>query len=750
MLNELADLRRSLAEQGIQTAPWHPFIQPLRPGLAVIAEVNSAGVIVHVSRLSPEQALDLRNITPDRHNSFPAFNLNVPLFVDAGATENAARGAEELETLIANAPMAWSDGEKKKYTARIRHSFNFCTHPVGRLVVKGSAAANPILGSTRALLDSLAKVNLDPASFVRSFSAAAISSVRSGSLDVTLLNQILFSTLDKVGKRKSWKLLIFLDVADAGTYSHRVADPTVASEWNKALLAPTAQKTTPLTMLCAIAGTLGEPVGKNMPEPKLPIVGLTLLMSMNKDVPAQTRYGQTSTGIFPMTKQTAFDLYNALRRMTAPEREGKTWAKVGSGTKKNPDLLIVYLEKDTEGELRLASALGDDEDWEEDGESSDAPNQQVSGARFTNGPSSFESRTKRLIEAIQLKSDLMQDDAFLRVFVISTIDKGRKQVLFDQRYGVSALFRARERWIAGSRNVPPITIFLPQGKGKRARLYSEHVPTPVAVLKSLRQQWIREGTMNQTVPGVDLRRVYSLLLEESAEREAMWMLERLLPLSQVLLIGAGRPYTDQKKTGEVHTLQAGAGLPVEARRSLLTVIALYGILLHRLGRYKENYMEGRDYLLGQFLQCADDLHLLYCEQVRGGRVPPQLIGNAAMPMALENPAKAVEVLAARVPVYVAWLKQSASIKIHLAADGVTRREFSELNETESSAVTAKSISRRLGELSAALKGKLDTPISLTGRAELLLGYLAREPRPAHLSEDQSVVAPLPATHGENA
>jgi len=161
-------------------------------------------------------------------------------------------------------------------------------------------------------------------------------------------------------------------------------------------------------------------------------------------------------------------------------------------------------------------------------------------------------------------------------------------------------------------------------------------------------------------------------------------------------------------------------------------------------------MEGRDYLLGQFLQCADELHLLYCEHVRGGSVPPQLIGNAAMPMALENPAKAVEVLGARVPVYFAWLTQKASAKVRPADDGVTQRKFSDMNDAEKSTLRAKSISRRLGELSAELKGKLDTPVSLTGRAELLLGYLAREPKTYDSSEDQSVFASLPIATGENA
>jgi hypothetical protein len=617
--------------------------------------------------------------------------------------------------------------------------------------MSGSAATNTLLGSTHALLQALAKGTLDAEGFLRAFALAALRSVRIGVLDQELLFQILFGKLNKSGERDEWQLLIFLDIVNAAGFSHRVADPAVAAAWSHAMLTATAPGSNATTILrCSLSGEDGESAGDKMPSPNLPLLGGTYLMAMNADIPAQTRYGRNSTDIFPLTKQTVQELNDSLLHITAPERKGRTWGPVASGTQDKPDLLIVYLEKDTEGELQLASALGDDEDWEGDRESSDVHNRQKLGARFTNGPSSFESRTKRLIEAIQLKPDLMQDDAFLRVFVISTIDKGRKQVLFDQRYSVSALFRAQERWIAGSRNVPPITIMLPQGKGKMARIYSEHVPTPVAVLKSLRQQWIREGTMNQTVPGVDLRRIYTLLLEENAEREAMWMLERLLPLSQVLLIGAGRLYTDQKKIGEVHTLRAGMSLPVEARRSLLTVIALYGILLYRFGRYKENYMEGRDYLLGQFLQCADELHLLYCEHVRGGSVPPQLIGNAAMPMALENPAKAVEVLGARVPVYFAWLTQKASTKIRTADYGVTQRKFSEMTDAEKSALKAKSISRRLRELSAELKGKLGAPVSLTGRAELLLGYLAREPKTYDSSEDQPLLDSLSAATGENA
>ena len=82
MLNELADLRRSLAEQGFQTLPWHSSLQPLRKGTAVIVELDSQGSPVHVTSLPIDHAVELRNIKPDNQKSFPAFNLSCPLLQD--------------------------------------------------------------------------------------------------------------------------------------------------------------------------------------------------------------------------------------------------------------------------------------------------------------------------------------------------------------------------------------------------------------------------------------------------------------------------------------------------------------------------------------------------------------------------------------------------------------------------------------------------------------------------------------------
>ena len=118
-------------------------------------------------------------------------------------------------------------------------------------------------------------------------------------------------------------------------------------------------------------------------------------------------------------------------------------------------------------------------------------------------------------------------------------------------------------------------------------------------------------------------------------------------------------------------------------------------------------MGSRDYLLGQFLQMADLLHKRYCIDVRGGKIPPQLIGNAAISMAMQRPTRAIEVLSSRMAVYLAWAERFEG------RDSGARKE--------------------LGRLAALLKKEdLNIRVSPNGKAELLLGYLANTEESAEL------------------
>lgn len=126
-------------------------------------------------------------------------------------------------------------------------------------------------------------------------------------------------------------------------------------------------------------------------------------------------------------------------------------------------------------------------------------------------------------------------------------------------------------------------------------------------------------------------------------------------------------------------------------------------------------MEGRDYLLGQFLQFSDLLHKLYCEHERKGSMPPQLMGNAAVSMAIQSPNRALQVLSQRMLVYLAWADRYKGVDAGLVK--WTRKE--------------------LGRISADLKDTdLSSKVAPTGKAELLLGYLANR-RGAQKQEEKA-------------
>jgi hypothetical protein len=115
-------------------------------------------------------------------------------------------------------------------------------------------------------------------------------------------------------------------------------------------------------------------------------------------------------------------------------------------------------------------------------------------------------------------------------------------------------------------------------------------------------------------------------------------------------------------------------------------------------------MKTAPFLIGRMLSLADQIHYHYCQHVRNKQSPAQLIGNALMVTALEEPGKALALYAQRILPYQAWAKTAKGEEGRLAG------EF-------------------LSEL-----GKACTEVSLvdipprctdTDKAQMLLGYLSK-------------------------
>lgn len=84
------------------------------------------------------------------------------------------------------------------------------------------------------------------------------------------------------------------------------------------------------------------------------------------------------------------------------------------------------------------------------------------------------------------------------------------------------------------------------------------------------------------------------------------------------------------------------------------MLALMGLFLYREHIGKDQYMKNLPYLYGQLLKAADELHALYCNVVRNGEMPPQLVGSTLFQSAAEAPIRTLNILSQRIMPYYAW------------------------------------------------------------------------------------------------
>jgi hypothetical protein len=369
---------------------------------------------------------------------------------------------------------------------------------------------------------------------------------------------------------------------------------------------------------------------------------------------------------------------NALEWISRPERRGKTWEDVSSvgGT---TGVLFAYPSHRPEVAPELAGMLAGTDDFSDP------------------TASRFEVCAARVTET--LKGQLSENPGIeIRVFLLSK-RKGdaRTKVLQSGRYTVERLIESAADWQRDSRNVPSVRVRqFGAAKGDAPVWIEPLVPFPGEVVWCLNTAWERLGSHAEAVHGFDMADALTLLLDRhvtlrtTAGRAARVLIQNSLPL--VLALGQAH------HQGSVHPLGKKYG------KQALLLPSMYGLLLAKLGRMKGAYMKGPPFLVGRLLSLADQLHVQYCHGQRKGQIPPQLVGNALMATAIEQPPKALALLCQRILPYQAWartLQGGDEVKLTKYLLGELGRVSSELKELE-----------------------LPERCSDNDKAEMLLGYLA--------------------------
>ena len=697
MLSETLALRNALRTCGfhlpeVLEQPGHA------PGYRVI--LNEDGTPTDVIELTAEEMAGLWTIRDGKHNSFPVVKMqqalllippDAPLRIEIEKLtkhQNAAR----VQLLCQAAAISCSASSQltTNVLKRLREKARELLHVFDDGTAEFAALPEMLRRfgeskrSAEDVLGEIAKLVADK--------------LRNGRLTNGVLAQKLL--IGKINKKKPneparAEVPVVFDVSET-TYGITVIDRSMQGHVSRCLAGRSVDPTE-VKGRCSLTGDEEVLETQRFPAPNLKVLGETYLVSMNEAVPCQQRYGLTGPRIVPVGRKTAKELQQALKFITSPDLKGKTWRAVASGKyetsagrkRERSDLLIVYLESQPVPKVRLAEITGVDLADPE--------------RRLAKQQQQFEDIAQKVCDALRAIAQ-ERPKSKLRLVLLRKIDKGKVQVALAESPTVEQVFNGVEQWRrAVYSNLPSITLPFPTAEKGRPWIMDEpHPPFPEQVVRMLAEQWVTMGRRAIKSEGVGLGDVLDLMLrvEGKWKPTAVRMLALLLRRYVPLLIGV---------FGANHANDLGRwkDFPPASREVALQAAAVLGILLDAVGRRKENYMAGQAFLVGRLLALADTLHREYCVHVRDGKIPPQLIGNALMPVAADNPQAAVDRLRERMNIYKAWATK---------ADGEEYR-------------LAKWSVGQMGEVCHALSA-LSVPSrnDQAARAELFLGYMARSPK----------------------
>jgi len=714
VLNELLIIERGARRAGVAMAQRHPDVRDGRRVPTVLVRLDEGG---HVAEVRPVPS----SVTPwtlrdGNHNSFPFVQPKQPLWAVPTDDARRATALDRKSTGRRDAVLALAADAKTNTEA-------FDGWPGSGLLGR----VRDRLGQLRLLTGSDATAV--PAAFERFLLACDPA----GGVTVPgLLGEIAARLAVELGRSAGTD---WLDLAAAvlmeGTGAFlfdaaggsSVIDAVAPVRVSEALRGPSSGQPTVNGdgSRCALTGAAGPLVEGKFPQPNLPLLGQTYLFARNKDTPANDRYGRSSSESMCVGQDTIIRLASALEAMTADERKGVTWRSIPGEAPKQTDLLIAFVEVAPEQPV-VATFTVDNEDDE-------GPSEEDRAERG-DSVASFEQRTRRLVEAVRAKAAPI-DETPVRYAVFRKVDPGNRKVSYQGRVAVADLQRAADDWVAGERNVPRVSLLVfNKSERKPQPAVPPHV-APLGLIAFSRQVFIRGGVDRQEVTGLPAGEAFGLFLEPDRARVARVL--RLVLARRTSLVA-----------GTAHAMRMGLdAAKAFDRHEVLRTVTVLGLLLHKLRggeRSQESYMNHAAFKFGQLLAAADVVHAGYCADVRGGDVPPSLLGNQVFAMAQTSPAKALDALCRRWKPYEGWAAKALraiDAKANRRRDELMRESKNRLESQRGWDITrALSVARRIRPLAEELRPVVAA--SDTGdafRAELLLGYIAGLPKAGEDGQD---------------
>ena len=466
--------------------------------------------------------------------------------------------------------------------------------------------------------------------------------------------------------------------------------------------------------VCSVTGEDGVLVSGNFSQPNLPVIQQSFLFARNEAIPSASRYGKKSSASIPVGYMTDIKLRAAVEALCSADRRGKTWRAIPGEAPKQSDLLLAFVDEALDAPAATLLAGNEDDFSEEE------PNSAVDAVISV---AAFEKRTERLIEAVRAKIKADLRNTPVRLMVIRKVDPANRKVVFASSPTVAEVYNAATTWVTGERNMPSwlkLQVFR-KGERKPYPMQPPHV-APLELIAFSKKVYIRGGTESQEVVGLTAAETLRCFLDPSGNGD----LSARHRVKRVLRLVLRRRAT--LVTGSAHALRRGFDFAKDYdRHETLRTITILGILLHKLDRNKEVYMNETAFKLGQLLAAADVVHAGYCADVRGGDVPPSLLGNQIFAMAQTAPTKALSMFCRRWKPYDGWAKKAARDPNRAEALIASNQKGDQQRgwDIKKALRHARGMGPLAADLAPALEG---CRVDDTFLAELLLGYIAGLPK----------------------
>ncbi len=722
MLNELLIIERGACQAGIQTIQRHPDVKDTRRMPTLLVQLDQNGQVVGVRPVPKE--LKPWTLRSGQHNSFPFVQPKIPLLSSPTEPQSEAlrksaldkKNNERRRDLLESAENSsfYADGFRSWPGVGL---INHLQERRQQLVSLEGTESGVVPASIDHFLVACSRDN-GPCQLLVQIMKRLVEEVQRSPQDewLEVASALLLGSFDN--KKGAWQggaALIF----EASGKDLSILDPRLIPTVSAALSRFSSERGCD-SDICGLTGNKERLLIGNFPQPNLPALGQTYVFAKNRDIPALDRYARFSAEAMPVGSDVVSRLAAALSALTLGERKNITWREIPGEAPKQIDLLLAFAE--AAPYAPIAEVLAEDDYSDEESEASSGSNGSVAA---------FEQRTERMIKLVKAEVGDDVTKTPVRVAVFRKVDLGNRKVVHSATLTVASFNQAAKNWAMGERNVPPwLTLpILKKGESKLRPMPPPHV-APLGLIGFSRSLYIRGGTERQDASGLPAAEALVLFLDPSEQGRVRVkrILRLVLTRRAALLAGVGHlQHMPGSWKGRAEIMKKFD------RHETLRTVTLLGVLLDRLGRTKESYMNEAAFKLGQLLAAADVVHAGYCADVRGGDIPPSLVGNQVFSMAQTAPAKALATLCRRWKPYDGWAKKTARepSRVDSMVASKEKDERKRKIEQQRGWDIKKAVrhAREMAPIAAELASALaDCRPNDSFLAELLLGYIAGLPK----------------------